>query len=474
VPVHPGGDPNLDGVVAPRLRFAPSPTGFLHVGGARSALYNWLTARRTGGAFVLRIEDTDDERNREEWVDDLADALRWLGLDWDEYYRQSSRGDLYAAAARQLEESGQTYWCECTREAIDARAKERGGPPGYDGFCRDRDLGPGDGRVVRFRTPREGATVVPDVVRGNPSFENSTIEDFVLVRSNGKAMFILANAVDDGDMRMTHVVRGEEHLPNTPKYLLLWDALGYGEHPVFAHLPLLVNEKRQKLSKRRDPVAVEQYREEGYLPDVMVNFLALIGWGPGDGREKLTREELIAEFRLEDVGSSPGFFDVAKLRSFNGDAIRALSAADFVAAALPFLERAPWSDRLDRTTFGRIAPLVQERVAVLSEVVPMVDFLFLDEPEIDQASWDKTMKGDAAGVLDGVLAAYESVTWEPDALKDALTAVGEAAGLKLAKAQAPVRVAVTGRTVGPPLFESLEVLGRDRVLARLRAARSRL
>ncbi|MGE3834359.1 MAG: glutamate--tRNA ligase [Acidimicrobiia bacterium] len=460
----------------PRVRFAPSPTGYLHVGGVRSALYDWLLARQSGGTFILRIEDTDTERNREEWVDLIADDLRWLGLDWDEYHRQSERGHLYADAARRLEAAGAAYWCACTRDEIDARAKARGGPPGYDGHCRDRGLAAGEGRALRFRTPREGVTVVPDVVRGHPEFENATIEDFVLVRSNGTAMFILANAVDDGDMRITHVVRGEEHLPNTPKYLLLWDTLGYGEHPVFAHLPVVVNEKRQKLSKRRDPeAAVELYREQGYLPEVLVNFLALIGWSPRDGRERLTMAEMLEAFRLEDVGSSPGFFDVAKLRSFNGDAIRALPADEFVARALPFLEGADWAERLDVGVFRQVAPLVQERVTVLAEVVPMVDFLFLDHPVADEASWQKAMAGAAApAVLDAVLAAFETVPWSADGLKDAVTAAGEAAGLKLAKAQAPVRVAVTGRTVGPPLFESLEVLGRERVLDRLRAARARL
>jgi glutamyl-tRNA synthetase len=462
--------------VAPtRVRFAPSPTGYLHVGGARSALYDWLLARQSGGTFILRIEDTDMERNREEWVELIADDLRWLGLDWDEYYRQSERTELYAAAARRLEELGRTYWCACTREEIDARARARGGPPGYDGHCRDLGLGPGQGRVLRFRSPREGTTVVPDVVRGNPTFDNATIEDFVLVRSNGTAMFILANAVDDGDQRITHVVRGEEHLPNTPKYLLLWEALGYGEAPVFAHLPVVVNARRQKLSKRRDPeAAVELYREEGYLPEVLVNFLALIGWSPGDGRERLTRQEMLDAFRLEDVGSSPGFFDVAKLRSFNGDAIRELPVDEFVALARPFLDRAPWADRLDERVFRQVAPLVQERVAVLSEVPAMVDFLFLDQPDVDPAAWDKVMGTEtASAVLDAVEEAFATVEWKAAALKDAVTAAGDAVGLKLAKAQAPVRVAVTGRTVGPPLFESLEVLGRDRALDRIRAARAR-
>ena len=448
---------------------APSPTGFFHVGSVRTTLYNWLYARQHGGTFVLRIEDTDAERNREEWVEMIYDALRWLGLEWDELYRQSERAELYAAAAAKLEAGGMAYWCDCVREDVEARAKERGGPPGYDGFCRDRNLGPWEGRALRFLSPDLGTTVVPDVVRGNPEFENSTIEDFVLVRSNGAAIFLLANVVDDGDMRISHVIRGEDHLPNTPKYLLLWDALGYGEHPVFAHLPMIVNEKRQKLSKRRDPVALEQYREEGYLAEVILNYLALVGWSPPDGREQMTVAEMLDVFRLEDIGKSAGFFDVAKLRAFNGDAIRSLSLDEFVSRAMPFLP-----DGTDETIFRRLAPLVQERVAVLGEVWSMVDFVYLDTPPEDQASWDKAMKEGAAEVLDAAAAAFGTVEWQADALKEALLAAGEGLGLKLSKTQAPVRVAITGRTVGPPLFESMEVLGRERTLERMAAARSRL
>ena len=448
---------------------APSPTGYFHVGSVRTSLYNWLYARQQGGTFVLRIEDTDAERNREEWVEMIYDALRWLGLEWDELYRQSERAELYAAAAAKLEAGAMAYWCDCTREDIEARAKERGGPPGYDGFGRDRNLGPGDGRALRFLTPDIGTTVVHDVVRGDPVFENATIEDFVIQRSNGSAMFLLANVVDDGDMRISHVIRGEDHLPNTPKYLLLWEALGYGETPVFAHLPMIVNEKRQKLSKRRDPVALEQYREEGYLREVILNYLALVGWSPPDGRERMTVDEMVELFRLEDIGKSAGFFDVAKLRAFNGDSIRALTLDEFVERSLPFLPQP-----VDEAVFRRMAPLVQERVAVLSEVWPMVDFIFLEEPPADEAAWDKTMKDAAAAVLDGAIEAFGACEWSAPVLKDTLQAVGEALGLNLKKTQAPVRVAVTGRTVGPPLFESLEVLGRERSLARLTAARLRL
>ncbi|CAA9241302.1 MAG: Glutamyl-tRNA synthetase @ Glutamyl-tRNA(Gln) synthetase [uncultured Acidimicrobiales bacterium] len=466
-----------------RVRFAPSPTGFLHVGGVRTALYNWVVARQAGGAFVLRIEDTDEARNREEWVTGIDEAMRWVGLDWDERHRQSERADRHAAAAERLAAAGRTYWCDCAREEVDARARERGGPPGYDGHCRDLGKGPGGDAALRFRTPDEGTTTVVDVVRGEPAFPNAGIEDFVVVRSNGKVMFVLANVVDDIEMGITHVIRAEEHLPTTPKYLLLWEALGGGAPPVFAHLPVIVNEKRQKLSKRRDPVALELYRDEGYLPEVMLNYLALIGWSPPDGRERFTLAEMVAEFRLEDVGKSPGFFDVAKLRAFNGDAIRALPVEEFTARCQPWLTGplAPWPpEAYDEQVFAAMAPLVQERVAVLSEVPAMVDFLLLSDVRVDEDDWARAAKPEAvAPLLDRVLEAWAEVPWEHVAderepLKDSLFAIGDELGLNRKRAQAPVRAAVTGRSVGPPLFESLVVLGRERTLDRLRAARARL
>lgn len=455
--------------MTPRVRFAPSPTGYLHVGSVRAALWNWLVARQAGGTFILRVEDTDDERNREEWVHGIEDGLRWVGLDWDERYRQSERTHLYTESAAKLEADGRTYWCDCTREAVDGRAAERGGPPGYDGFCRDRGLGPGEGRALRFRTPDEGSTVVPDVVRGNPTFENRTIDDPIIVRSNGKVMFVLANVVDDLDMRVTHVIRGEEHLPTTPKYLLLWEALGGGALPLFAHVPVIVNDKRQKLSKRRDKVALEMYRDEGYLPEVMLNYLCLIGWSPPDGRERLTLDEMIAEFRLEDVNSSPGFFDIAKLRAFNGDTVRAMPVDEFVAVADRWLP-AGW----DRSVFARLAPLVQERTFLMGEVPEAVSFLFVDEPEVDEAAWTKAVGGDGPAYLDGAIDGLSACEWIAPAIKDVLDGVAASFDVNPRKVHAVVRVAVTGRGVGLPLFESLEALGRDRTLERLRAARARL
>ena len=460
----------------PRVRFAPSPTGYLHVGGARTALFNWLYARHTGGTFILRIEDTDAERSRQELVEGIERSLHWLGIDWDEGpILQSQRLPLYEDAAAELVASGHAYYCDCTREAIDRRGGRPGSP--YDGFCRDRGLGPGPGRALRFRTPDEGETVVHDLIRGDVAFPHDSLEDFVIVRGDGSPGFYLPNAVDDADMKITHVIRGEDLLPVTPRVLLIRAALGWGDEPIFAHVPLIVDEQRRPLSKRNASVAVEEYREDGYLSVALRNFLALLGWTPPDGREILPVEDMIRDFSPEQVKPSPAFFDLQKLQHVNAEYIRALPVSTFVRDALPWLEsNPPWPpDRFDLAAFEKVAPAVQERVRTLSEVPAVVDFLFLDEPDVDQPSWDKVMGAPAAAaVLDAALAEYATCAWDAATLHDVTRAIGERHNLKLAKAQAPIRVAVTGRTVGPPLFESLEALGRETTLDRLRAARSSL
>jgi glutamyl-tRNA synthetase len=459
------------------VRFAPSPTGVLHVGSARSALFNWVVARQSGGAMVLRIEDTDASRNRPEWTDGIIRALDWLGISPATYegpYFQSAFLAEHQAAADRLYRQGRAYYCDCTREDIVARTGDQ--HRGYDGHCRDRGLPPGPGRALRFRTPDQGTTVVNDLIRGTPAFENAVIEDFVVARGDGSVLFLLANVVDDISQGITHVIRGEEHLPNTPKQQLLWEALGHGP-PAWAHVPVLVNEKRQKLSKRRDKVALEDFRDEGYLPSAMRNYLMLLGWSPRGNREIVPWETIESEFRLEDVNSSPAFFDVKKLRAFNGEYIRALPAQEFLQACQPWIQppAAPWpAERFGPRVFAALAPLAQTRITALSEITGMVDFAFLEEPAIDEASWAKAMKDPAAGILDATTAALEPAPWEPEALRIRLEEVGMRFGLSLGKVQAPVRVAVTGRTAGLPLFESLHVLGRDRTLQRLAAARQRL
>ncbi|ASU56853.1 glutamate--tRNA ligase [Nocardiopsis dassonvillei] len=466
-----------------RTRFAPSPTGMFHVGGARSALFNWaLAQQRPEGRMVLRVEDTDAARNRPEWTEGIIRALAWLGIGEEDPhfegpYFQSEYADKHRETAQELYKNGRAYYCDCTREQVQER---RDNPNlGYDGFCRDRNLAPGPGRALRFRVPEGGPTVVDDRIRGRVEFEHSAIEDFVIARADGSPLFVLANVVDDVEMRITHVVRGEEHLSNTPKQQLLWEALGLTP-PVWAHLPVIVNEQRKKLSKRRDKVALESYQEEGYLPEAMVNYLMLLGWAPGDDREIMPWSQMQPLFRVEDVNSSSAFFDEKKLRAFNGEYIRELPTEEFVERCQPWLtgDAAPWDPAdYDPAVFAAVAPLAQSRVAVLSEIVPNVDFLFLREPVEDEKSWAKAMKpGVGREMLQAALARFADpeLPWAAEDLKAATEEVGASLGLKLGKAQAPVRVAVTGRTVGLPLFESLELLGRERVHERLTAALAKL
>ena len=464
----------------PRYRFAPSPTGFFHVGGARTALYNWALTLREGGTFVLRIEDTDESRNEPQWTQGIIDALAWLGINNDHPqfegpYFQSANAQAHIDAAMKLFAEGKAYFCDLTGEQVQERAKASG-KPGYDGFSRDRGLEAGPGRVLRFRVP-VGETVVHDLVRGEVKFDNATIEDFVLLRGNGSPMFLLANVVDDQIMNITHVVRAEEHLPNTPKQQMIWNALNVAP-PTWAHVPVLVNEQRKKLSKRRDKVAVEQYREEGILSDAMVNYLMTLGWAPAGDTEIVPWQHIVDTFRLEDVNHSPAFFDIQKLQAFNGEYIRKMPLEVFIAECEPFLtgETMPWpAGNFKQDIFRGMAELVQTRVTALTEVPAMVDFFFLDEPAIDDASWAKATKDEwASEVLSETQTAYATAEWNHDSLKAVIEQVGEKHGLKLGKVQAPIRVAITGRTVGPPLFESLELLGRETTLARLAAASQRL
>jgi len=465
-----------------RVRFAPAPTGYLHLGSARTALFNWLYARHVGGAFLLRIEDTDVERSRPELIDVIHEGLEWLGLDWDEEaVRQSERTGHHQEAVDQLLESGHAYWSDPVPE----EERHRVGGRAYDPADRDRDLGPGEGRAVRFKVPEEGSTGWVDLIRGEITFEHSNIEDFVIRRADGSPTFFVANACDDASMAVTHVIRGEDLINVTPKQMLLREALGLeGPDPVYAHLPLIVNEQRKKLSKRRDDVSLLDYRDRGFLPSAMVNYLALLGWGPPDGQEvrldPLDLEDgFPSMFEITDVSPSPAYFDTKKLLFVNGEHIRAMPAEEFARAAEPFVAAAPWADRFaadagNQTRLEQLLPEVQTRVETLAEVPGYVDFVFLEEPEVDQRSWDKAMVPDAGGWLDAVIEAAGDWPWVAEELHQRFMALAEELGANRRKFQAPVRVALTGRSVGPPLFESMEVLGRDEVLRRLRAARERL
>ena len=471
---------SVDGIMdSPRLRIAPSPTGFFHVGGARTALYNWALARRLGGTFVLRIEDTDEARNRPEWNQGIIDALAWIGISADDPafegpYFQSAYAAEHVAAANRLFETGHAYYCDLTSEQIQERSTANGAT-GYDGYSRDRGLGPRPGSVLRFRVPA-GTTVVRDAVRGEVSFDNATIEDFVLLRGNGSPMFLLANVVDDITMRISHVIRAEEHLPNTPKQQMLWEALGHPA-PVWGHVPVLVNEQRKKISKRRDKVALEQFRDDGFVAGAMVNYLMTLGWSPRGDTEIVPWSTIEAVFRLEDVTHSPAFFDLKKLAAFNGEYIRAMPVEAFTEACRPWLNR--WCDEhpeavWNEAVWNAMAPFVQLRAITLADAAGVVDFLFLPSPELDEASLAKLVStadlaSSTSAVLCGSVAAFAVCEWSAEMIKAAFEAVADAQGLKIGKAQASVRVAVTGRTVGPPLFESIESLGRDETLRRIRA-----
>jgi glutamyl-tRNA synthetase len=490
-----------DGPVTPvRTRFAPAPTGYLHLGGARTALFNWLYARHHGGEFCLRIEDTDTERSKPELIDVIYRALEWLGLDWDgEPVLQSQRSEAYADAVRRLLDTGAGYWCGCTPDEVKARAEARGGTPGYDGHCRDMELGPGEGRVVRFAVPRQGTTGWDDVVRGPISFENASLEDFVVQRSTGAPLFLVANAVDDPYMGVTHVIRGEDLINVTPKVLLLRHALGITDDPVFAHLPLIVNEKRQKLSKRRDDVSVGDYINRGVPAEAMVNYLALLGWGPPDDVEVRPIEEFVALFDLASVSKAGALFDVRKLDHIAGEKIRAMPVDAFVDRCEPWVTgqprgevseppAPPWpTERFDMDRFAALAPLVQERVRRFDEVPGYVAFLFQEQIAIDETAWTKSVTKDGTIALDQLRRCSEALDalgdagWKAPAIETVVFDLPadspwrrDDGDVNRKKAQAPVRVAALGAAVGPPLWESLEVLGRTDTVARLASAAERL
>ncbi len=462
-----------------RVRFSPAPTGYLHVGSARSALFNWMYAARTEGTMILRVEDTDADRSQDELVQAIRDSLGWLGIDWHEEYRQSDRFDLYRAAAQDFVDRGLAYYCDCSQEDVKARIEAKGESGGYDSFCRDRGLGPAENTVVRFRTPTEGTTSYDDLIRGTVSFENDTLEDFVIVRSSGVPLFHVANAYDDLDMGITHVVRGEDLVNTVPRVLLLRQAMlgssvfadreGLAEAPVFAHLPLIVNEQRKKLSKRRDDVSVGEFADRGFLPEAMRNYLLTLGWGPRDeGDEIRPIDELVPQFDLADINKAPAFFDIKKLEHFNGEYIRALPLDDFLTRVAPFVAE------IDSGLFERMAPFVQGRLKRLDEAPSFLDWVVGDPREPEEKDWRKTMtkeKDRVPEVLDLVIERLADCPWEPEALEKAVFGVGEELGTKT---QLPVRMALSGSRSGIPLFEPMVELDRDVVLDRLRAARAKV
>ena len=478
-----------------RVRFPPSPTGNLHVGNVRSALFNWAFARHHGGTLVLRIEDTDLARNTPEGYASIIDALRWLGIDWDEGpevggdhgpYKQSERFPIYEDVAQQLRGAGAAYDCYCTTEEVEARRKASGSKnQGYDGFCRDLDphqlaVWQVEGRepALRFRMPSE-PIVFDDLVRGEVTFLPENVPDFALLRANGHPLYTLTNPLDDALMGITHVLRGEDLLPSTPRQVPFYQALqklGIGRGaPRFGHLPIVVGEGNKRLSKRDKGSGLSEYVERGFLPEGLLNYLALLGWGIADDRDVFTMEEMAAAFDIRRVNPNPARFDLKKLEAINAAHMRRLSVPDMTARAIPFLVAArllddpPSDDQL--ALLSEAMPLVNERINTLSEVVPMLGFLLVDED-----AFERTDVIDEAG-QDVVLASYDALSalpdWTTEAIEECLRAkLVEGLGLKPRLAFGPVRVAVTGSRISPPLFESLGLLGRERSLARLQAARA--
>ncbi|HEY5707813.1 MAG TPA: glutamate--tRNA ligase [Solirubrobacterales bacterium] len=446
-----------------RLRFAPSPTGSLHIGGARTALYNWLAARHSGGELVLRIEDTDRERSTEENVAQILDALEWLELDWDEGpVSQASRADRHAAALERLLESGAAYRDSATAKEVEAWKAEHGAGSGYRGIPVDEP-----GAAVRLRVPDAGETVVHDLIRGPVSFPNRSYDDFVIARGDGSVLYNFAVAVDDAEMGIDEVVRGDDHLSNTPKQLLVLAALGH-EPPRYAHLPLLHGPDGKKLSKRHGAASVQELREAGYLPAAVRNYLALLGWGTDDDTTLMPTEELVRRFRVEDVGKAAAIFDEKKLRWVNGRFMRELPLEDYTEAVARHLGREP-DDRLR----GACA-IAQEKAQTLDEVWPLIGFLF-EPPVEDEKAWAKVMKDGALPALEAVRSALaEAEAFDAGAVEKALEPLPGRLDAKPGRVYQPIRVAITGTAVSPGIFESLAALGRDESLARIDAALARL
>ncbi len=474
-----------------RVRFAPSPTGTPHIGNMRTALFDWLFARHSGGSFILRIEDTDQAREVEGAVDKIYESLRWLGLDWDEGpdvggdygpYMQSQRLHLYQDAAKRLVEQGDAYYCYCSSERLAqmrAEQQKRKEPPRYDRTCRE--LMPqqraemetkGITPVVRFKIPFDGKTSFDDVVYGKVEFENALLDDSVILKSDGFPTYHLASVVDDTAMRISHVIRGDDWLSSTPKHVLLYNALKY-DPPQYAHMPLTFGKDRAKLSKRHGNTALLDYRDMGYLPEAMVNFLVLLGWSLDDKTEIFNKDDLIKLFSLDGISKTGAIFNIDKLNWFNGYYIRQLTVDQLIDRILPYLERElprELSRPIDREYLGRIVPLVHERIKLLTEITELISFFFIEEVEHNAADLvGKKMTAELA--LNALQVSYNRLgsldDFDHDSLEGLLRPLAEELGLKTGQLFGTLRVATTGRTVAPPLFETMAVLGKEKCIKRI-------
>jgi len=450
-------------------RFPPSPTGYLHIGGARTALYNWLFARQKKGKFILRIEDTDKERSTDEATRAIVDSLQWLGIDWDEGpYFQSRRYPIYQEMVERLLSTGEAYYCHCTPEELDARreaAKALGLKPKYDGKCRDKGLGPGPNAVVRLKSPQGGKTVFHDLVKGSISFQNEELDDLVLWRSDGSPTYHLAVVADDITMGITYVIRGDDHVNNTPRQILIYQALGE-PLPHYAHVPMILGPDRTRLSKRHGATSVLAYRDMGYLPHALLNALARVGWSHGD-QEKFTVQELIQKFSLENVGKSAGIFNPDKLLDLNAQYIRESDPKDLAEALVPFLERLGFQSP-DGGRVRGAAQTLRMRSKTLVEMAESARFYFDENFRYEDKADRKFLKPDIAPLVKETRVRLESLDgFTQKSLEGLFLCILDEKKIKLGEIAQPLRVALTGTSVSPGLFEVMEVLGKETVLRRM-------
>ncbi len=453
-------------------RFPPSPTGFLHVGGARTALFNWLYARHMNGRFVLRFEDTDTERSTQASVDAILDALEWLGIDWDEGpYYQTRRFDLYREYIQKLLDSGQAYYCTCSQEKLDAMRKAAmasGQKPKYDGTCREKGLPPGEDAVIRFKAPLTGSTIVRDVIKKNITFQNTELDDFIIQRSDGTPTYNLAVVVDDITMSINTIIRGDDHVNNTPKQILLYQALG-APLPTFAHVPMVLGKDKTRLSKRHGAMSVTAYRDMGYLPEALINYLVRLGWSHGD-QEFFRQDELIEKFSLENIGRSAGVFDPDKLMALNAQHIQSSTPKQLATPLKPLLE-----ERLDGISddisLERVIETLQNRSKTLIEMAEGAVFYYKDSIVYEEKAAKKFLTPDSLDAIKRILAELETQSeLNEETLGRCFKNVMKETGLKMGKIAQPIRVALTGTTVSPGIYEIIEVLGKDKTLPRLQKA----
>jgi len=459
-----------------KVRFAPSPTGYLHIGGVRTALFNWLVARREKGTFLLRIEDTDQGRSTDEAIQAILEGMRWVGLDWDEGpFRQTDRMALYRERALQLLERGQAYWCICSAEELDARRQEaqaKGAQQKYDGRCREKGIrNPTGEAALRFLAPQEGQTVIDDLIKGRVVFDNTVLDDLIILRSNGYPTYNFSVVVDDALMGITHVIRGDDHLTNTPRQIPMFKALGF-DVPKFGHLPMIMGPDKTRLSKRHGATSILEYRDQGYLPEAMINYLVRLGWSSGD-QEIFSLAELVEQFSLEHVQKSAAVFNPEKLLWVNAHHIRHGAPSRIAALLVPFLEQSGYGWAVKAAPAGwieRLVVMLRERARTLVEMAKAAEPYLAQEPAMEKEAVQKFMTPTIAPILDTLVQRFnDAQDFSKENLESLFKSVLDEAGMKMGQLAQPVRVALTGRAISPGIFEVVDLLGRDATIARLRS-----